>query len=112
MFQYISIFQGFIAVTDSGRQELCFHKPGSPGSNARLISIFITYVQIMKSEPEHFDLDKKINTAIFILLQSQGCKKQVQMPQFFPLNEIDPSPHGFPFALIDILFTISDTKLI
>ena len=34
----------------------------------------------MKSEPEHFDSDKKINTAIFILLQSQGCKKQVEMP--------------------------------
>ena len=51
MFQYISFFQGFIAVTDSGRP-LCFHKPGSPGSNARLISVFVTYVQIMKSEPE------------------------------------------------------------
>ena len=36
----------------SGRQKLCFHKPGIPGSNARLISIFITYVQIMKPEPE------------------------------------------------------------
>ena len=66
----------------------------------------------MKSEPEHFDLDKKVNKAIFILLQSQGSKKQVEIPQFFPLNEIDPSRHGFPFALIDILFTIGDTKLI
>ena len=72
MFQYISIFQGFIAVTDSGRQKLCFHKPGSPGSDARLISIFITYVQIMKSEPEHFDLDKKNKHSNIYFVAIQG----------------------------------------
>ena len=61
MFQSVSFFQGFIAVTDSGRQKLCFHKPKSHESNARLISVFITYVQMIKSKPdlEHFGLDKK-----------------------------------------------------
>ena len=43
----------------------------------------------MRSEPELYTLvqiKNQINTAIFILLHSQGCKKQVRLLQLFSIR--------------------------
>ena len=79
---YVSVcelFRGFIAITnDTGRHNhlLCFHKPGSSGSNVRLISVFIT---TMKSEPELYTLAKVPMKRKFLKFLIFSMKKQEKL---------------------------------
>ena len=121
---YVSVcklFRGFIAITvwnsaNTGRHNhlLCFHKPGSPGSNVRIILLFIICENNeIRTWIIHFGWDKKnqINTVIFISLHSQGCKNQVRLLKLFSIqwNWTKSLCHRFLFASIDVLFTIGNT---